>query len=431
MTPKHYWLYFLICFIGLIPGTSSALLEIEITQGVESALPIAITKVQGDTPIDAALLESVVYSDLYRSGMFSIIDKKKYPQQKVSAEQINYDLWRNLGVEALLSMSINKADAGQVKVQFELFDLVRKDRVLGHVVTVDQKQLRRAAHKISDVVFEELTGIKGAFSTRIAYISEVKSRDKKQFELQIADADGYGPKTIYSSPKQLMSPAWSPDGRKLAYVSFENDKSEIFVQDISTGQRSKLSSQPGINSSPAWSPNGKFMAMTLSVGGNPDIYIMELSSRKLTKLTQHYGIDTEAAWLPDGRSIVFTSNRSGSPQLYQIPVTGGTPTRLTFEGSYNAAASVSPTGDVMALVHGGGQGYQIAIQNLAGDNFRILTEGTLDEAPSFAPNGSMIIYSTSYRNSSVLSAVSADGRVKQRLSLQKGKVREPVWSPFR
>ena len=431
MTPKHYWLYFLICFIGLIPGTSSALLEIEITQGVESALPIAITKVQGDTPIDAALLESVVYSDLYRSGMFSIIDKKKYPQQKVSAEQINYDLWRNLGVEALLSMSINKADAGQVKVQFELFDLVRKDRVLGHVVTVDQKQLRRAAHKISDVVFEELTGIKGAFSTRIAYISEVKSRDKKQFELQIADADGYGPKTIYSSPKQLMSPAWSPDGRKLAYVSFENDKSEIFVQDISTGQRSKLSSQPGINSSPAWSPNGKFMAMTLSVGGNPDIYIMELSSRKLIKLTQHYGIDTEAAWLPDGRSIVFTSNRSGSPQLYQIPVTGGTPTRLTFEGSYNAAASVSPTGDVMALVHGGGQGYQIAIQNLAGDNFRILTEGTLDEAPSFAPNGSMIIYSTSYRNSSVLSAVSADGRVKQRLSLQKGKVREPVWSPFR
>ena len=173
------------------------------------------------------------------------------------------------------------------------------------------------------------------------------------------------------------------------------------------------------------------MAMTLSMGGNPDIYIMELRTRKLTKLTQHYGIDTEAAWSPDGRNIVFTSNRSGSPQLYQIPVTGGTPTRLTFEGSYNAAASVSPMGDAVAMVHGTGSGYQIAIQNLAGNNFRILTEGTLDEAPSFAPNGSMIIYSTRYRNSAVLSAVSADGRVKQRLRLQKGKVREPVWSPFR
>jgi TolB protein len=431
MTLRHILFYLYAGLLGLLPGSVFALLEIEITQGIESALPIAITQVQGDTPIDAALLESVVYSDLYRSGLFSIVDKKKYPQQKVSEEQIDYEVWRNLGVEALLSMSINKSDAGQVKIQFELFDLVRKDRALGHVVTVDQKQLRRAAHKISDVVFEELTGIKGAFSTRIAYISEIQNRDKKLFELQIADADGYGPKMIYSSPKQLMSPAWSPDGRKLAYVSFENDKSEIFIQDISTGQRTKLSSQPGINSSPAWSPDGSYMAMTLSMGGNPDIYIMELRTLKLTKLTQHYGIDTEAAWSPDGRNIVFTSNRSGSPQLYEIPVIGGTPTRLTFEGSYNAAASVSPMGDAVAMVHGTGNGYQIAIQNLAGNNFRILTEGTLDEAPSFAPNGSMIIYSTRYRNSAVLSAVSADGRVKQRLRLQKGKVREPVWSPFR
>ena len=430
VTLRHYWFFLCICFFSLIPRSGFTLLEIEITQGVESALPMAITQVHGDTPIDAALLESVVYSNLYRSGLFSIIDKKKYPQQRVNAEQIDYEVWRNLGIEALLSISINKSDAGQVKIQFELFDLVRRERTLAHTVTVDQKQLRRASHKISDVVFEKLTGIKGAFSTRIAYISEIQNRDKKVFELQIADADGYGPKTIYSSPKQLMSPAWSPDGRKLAYVSFENDKSEIFIQDISTGQRSKLSSQPGINSSPVWSPNGKYLAMTLSVGGNPDIYIMELSTRKLTKLTEHYGIDTEAAWSHDGRSIVFTSNRSGSPQLYQIPVTGGTPTRLTFEGSYNAAASVSPMGDVLAMVHGGGKGYQIAIQNHAGSNFRILTEGTLDEAPSFAPNGSMIIYSTRYKNSTVLSAVSADGRVKQRLRLQKGKVREPVWSPF-
>lgn len=431
MSYKKIWLFLLFNFLILTSSPSFALLEIEITQGVESALPIAITDVAGDTPIDAALLGSVVYSDLYRSGLFSIVDKKKYPQQKINADQVDYELWRNLGVEALLSMTINKAAAGQVKIQFELFDLVRKNRSLGHVVTVDQKQLRRAAHKISDLVFEQLTGIKGAFSTRIAYISETANKDKKKFELQIADADGFGPKTIYSSPKQLMSPAWSPDGRKLAYVSFENDRSEIYVQDLSTGTRSKLSSQPGINSAPAWSPDGSFMAMTLSVGGNPDIYIMELNSRKLRKLTNHHGIDTEADWTPDGRYVVFTSNRSGSPQLYQIPAGGGSPTRLTFDGNYNAAASVSPSGDTVSMVHSSGRGYQIGIMNIDGSNFRLLTEGTLDEAPSFAPNGSMIIYSTRHNNSTVLSAVSADGRVKQRLRLQKGKVREPAWSPFR
>tara|TARA_R110002049_G_scaffold15822_1_gene64131 strand:- start:21038 stop:22327 length:1290 start_codon:yes stop_codon:yes gene_type:complete len=408
-----------------------ALLEIEITQGVEAAMPVAITPVSGDMPIEATLLESVVFSDLHRSGYFSIIDKKNYPQQTVKLDEVDYNRWRNVGIEALLTMTATSAGDGKVRVQFELYDLVRKSRVLGHSVTTKKNQLRKVAHKISDLVFEKLTGIKGAFSTRIAYISEAGGKSGKTYQLQIADADGYNPRTVFSSSKQLLSPAWSPDGRRLAYVSFENERTEIFVQDISTGKRTKISSEPGINSAPAWSPDGTSIALTLSSGGSPDVYILDVESRKLRKLTDHYGIDTEPAWSPDGRFVYFTSNRSGAPQIYRVSFGGGSPKRMTFEGNYNAAPSVSVDGKSLAMVHKNDGGYQIGLLDTETNSFRLLTDGTLDEAPSFAPNGSMIIYSTRHNNSTVLSAVSADGRVKQRLSLQKEKVREPSWSPFR
>ncbi len=422
----------ILFFVFAITNNVHALLEIEITQGIESALPIAITPVSGDSPVDATLLESVVYSDLYRSGYFSIIDKSNYPQQTVKLDQVEYGLWRNNGMEALLVMGVTNAGDDKVRVQFELYDLVRKQRALGHSVTTSKKQLRKVAHKISDVVFEKLTGIKGAFSTRIAYISEAVSKNKKKkFQLQIADADGYNPRTVFSSSKQLMSPSWAPDGRRVAYVSFENERTEIFVQDITTGARSKLSSEPGINSAPAWSPDGNYLALTLSSGGDPEIYIMDVASRKLRKLTNHYGIDTEPAWSPDSRFIYFTSNRSGSPQVYQVPFGGGSPKRLTFDGNYNAAPTVSADGKFIAMVHSSGEGYKVGVFDIEKNAFRLLTDGVLDEAPSFAPNGSMIIYSTRHNNSTVLSAVSADGRVRQRLQLQKGKVREPAWSPFR
>lgn len=414
----------------LFSSNAHALLEIEITQGVESAMPVAITLVAGNLPVEATLLESVVYADLQRSGYFSIIDRKNYPQLVVKLDQVDYPKWRNVGIEALLSMTATLADEGKVRVQFELYDLVRKNRLLGHSVTINKNQLRKVAHKISDLVFEKLTGIKGAFSTRIAYISEGGDKNDKKYQVQIADADGYSPRTIFSSSKQLLSPAWSPDGRRLAYVSFENDHSEIFVQDVSTGKRTKISSQPGINSAPAWSPDGLSIAMTLSSGGNPDIYIVDLENRKLRKLTDHYGIDTEAEWSPDGRFIYFTSNRSGAPQIYRVSFGGGTPKRMTFEGNYNAAPSVSADGNFIAMVHRNDGGYRIGLLDIERNSFSLLTDGVLDEAPSFAPNGSMIIYSNRHNNSTVLSAVSADGRVRQRLSLQKEKVREPSWSPF-
>jgi len=428
---SKYFLTFFLAWMLLISKSSYALLEIEITQGVKSAMPLAITPVDGDMPIAATLLESVVFADMHRSGYFSIVDKKKYPQQKIELDKVDYNIWRNMGIEALLSMRAHATGQDQVRVQFELYDLVRKTRALGHSVTVDSDQLRKVAHKISDLVFEKLTGIKGAFSTRIAYISEASSNEGKKYQLQIADSDGYNPRTIFSSSKQLMSPAWSPDGRRVAYVSFENERSEIFVQNVSTGKRSKVSSHPGINSAPSWSPDGGSLALTLSSGGDPEIFILDIESGKLRKLTNHYGIDTEAAWSPDGRFIYFTSNRSGSPQVYQVPFGGGSPKRLTFEGSYNAAPSVAADGKTIAMVHRNDDGYRIAVLDTDTNAFSLITDGVLDEAPSFAPNGSMIIYSTRHNNSTVLSAVSADGRVKQRLRLQKEKVREPSWSPFR
>lgn len=419
--------------ISLVSVNSSyALLEIEINEGVESAMPIAVLAVKSDGLESAALLESVVYSNLYRSGMFSLLERKQHPQGEVTSNNLDYDAWRNISIEGLVSMQLSEQVDDQLKLEIELYDLVRKRRAMGRSIVFKKAALRRVAHKVSDVIFEQFTGKPGAFSTRIAYISETYNRDQqKNYQLLIADSDGYNPTAIYTSPKQLMSPAWSPDGKQLAYVSFENDRSEVFLQQMASGQREKISSHPGINSAPAWSPSGDYLALTLSFGGNPDIYIMDVRTRKLRQLTRHYEIDTEPAWTPDGRYLVFTSNRSGAPQIYRISVSGGEPVRLTFIGNYNAAPTVSPDGEYIAMVHNSGDGYRIALTDNNGNQFRQVTNGVLDEAPSFAPNGSMIIYSTRYKKGIVLSAVSVDGRVKQRLRLQQGKVREPAWSPYR
>lgn len=427
---KIYQIIFLLSVINI--NVAQALLEIEVNKGIESAMPIAIVPVKSGDVQNAALLESVVYSNLYRSGLFVMFDKKQHPQKEVSNTDINYDVWRNLGVEALVSMSFQEQEGEQLKLQIELYDLVRKRRAIGRSIVFEQQVLRRVAHKISDVIFEELTGKRGAFSTRIAYISEtVGTKQSKSYQLLVADSDGYNPKVIFTSNRQLMSPNWSPDGKKLTYVSFENDRAEIFLQNVVSGERRVISSQTGINSAPAWSPSGDYLALTLSFSGSPDIYVMDMRTSKLRQITTHYGIDTEPSWTPDGRYLLFTSNRSGSPQIYKLPVLGGEPVRMTFSGSYNAGASVSPDGEYVAMVHNNGDGYRIALTDINGNQFRLLTDGVLDEAPSFAPNSSMIIYSTRHLNNIVLSAVSVDGKVKQRLSSQRGKVREPAWSPYR
>lgn len=411
-----------------------AILEIEITQGIEGALPIAIVPFQwqgteGGSPENVA---AIVTADLHRSGQFSPYPAAEFPQRPTAAGEVDFSAWRSLGVESLVIGTVQAQSDGRYAVQFQLFDVVRGRSLLGYNIPAVKNDMRKVAHKISDLIYKALTGQRGAFSSRVAYISELSpSQNAERYSLQVSDSDGYNARTVFTSSAPLMSPAWSPDAQRIAYVSFENDYPQVFVQHLRGGSRSRVSDKPGINSAPAWSPDGRSLALTLSVDGNPEIYVMDMTARRLTRLTRSSSIDTEPAWMPDGRSLVFTSDRSGQPQLYRVAVAGGRAKRLTFEGSYNAAADVSPDGSKIAMVHYDGTGYRIAVLDLRNRIFRVLTDGRLDESPSFAPNGSMIIYATEYRDRAVLAAVSVDGRVRQRLTLQEGDVREPVWSPFR
>jgi TolB protein len=327
---------------------------------------------------------------------------------------------------------VRPVEAGRYLVQFQLIDILGGKVLLGERYQVGgEGSLRRLAHQIADIIFEKLTGQRGAFSTRIAYVTVNRDVGNRfPYVLNVADSDGYSPQPIVRSPEPILSPAWSPDARKLAYVSLEGRRSQVYVQDVATGTRERVSASPGINSAPAWSPDGQYLAMTLSKDGNPEIYLLSLATGALQRITNNPAIDTEAAWAPDGRSIVFTSDRGGSPQIYRASPGGGPAERLTFEGSYNARASFSPSGRVLAVVHRAAGRFRIAALDLTTGALRVLTEGALDESPSVAPNGSMVIYATRSGGRGVLAAVSMDGQVHQRLVATEGEVREPAWSPF-
>ena len=422
---------FTLAIFLVVAQSAHAVLEIEITQGVEGALPIAIAVFAGDTYTSPEAVENIVRNDLASSGLFDVLDKQRFPELVVNPSQLDFNAWRNAGVESLLLGKITQAGE-QYRIEFQLIDLIRKKRLLGNVIPASAKDVRKVGHKISDLVFEALTGVRGAFSTRVAYVSTInKGTDNQKYVLQVADADGHNARTIFSSAKQILSPAWSPDGSRLAYVSFETGNSAIFVQDIIQGTRAKVSAKSGINSAPAWSPDGRRLALTLSAGGSPDIYILDIAAKNLQRLTSGPSIDTEPSWMPDGKSLLFTSDRSGGAQIYQVSANGGKAQRLTFDGKYNAAADVSPDGRFMTLVNNSGNGFRVAVMDMQSKAMRVISNGNLDEAPSFAPNGSMIMYATADQGRGVLAAVSADGRVKQKLRLTEGDVREPSWSPFR
>ncbi len=415
-----------------ISQLAHAKLEIEIIQGNASALPIAIIPMQwlSADPRPETGVSEVISSDLYRSGLFEPLADEDMVDRPVDEESIRYGTWRLLKVDYVMIGQVRDAPGGTgYDIVYQLFDVHTQESLLSQITTVGFGDLRFGAHRVADAVYEKLTGVPGAFSTRIAYISSTGTGNAQNYQLFVADADGFNPQAVVGSPEPLLSPNWSPDGQQLAYVSFEKGNSAIYVQNVATGQRELVSSGKGINGAPAFSPDGRSLAMTLSYTGNPEIYIRDLATGQKRQLTNHWSIDTEPLWSPDSQWIYFTSDRGGRPQIYRVAAAGGKASRITREGEYNARASISPDGTRIAVAHGRGNEYRIAVLDMDTGRMRILTPGVLDESPSFAPNGSMILYATREGERGVLSAVSADGNVRQRLILTEGDVREPAWSP--
>jgi TolB protein len=423
----------IILLVTALMLNNASALDITIEQGIENPIPVAIVPFGWSqaslAPID---LSEIIVSDLERSARFEAMDFKDLPQQPSEFQNINFKDWRLLGMENLVIGQLIQTSTGDYEVEFRLIDVYKEKQIAGFRLPSTEAQLRTTAHELSDIIYKKLVGVRGAFATRIAYITVNKNREGiKTFALQIADADGHNPQVLLESPEPLLSPSWSPDGKRLAYVSFEGKNSAIFVQDIKTGKRDKVAANRGINSAPSWSPDGSRLAMTLSKDGNTEIYIMHLASNSLQRITKNKAIDTEPNWSSDGKKLAFTSDRGGSPQIYEISVLGGSKAkRLTFEGAYNARPRYSADGKSLIMVTGEKGIYRIAILDLRNGFFDILTKSRLDESPSFAPNDHMIIYTTTGARGTALAAVSADGQVHQRLELQDGEVREPAWGPF-
>ena len=431
ITMRKFLLSILFCLVHA--QVIAAPLTIQITKGEQGALPIAVVPFawQGPGAGPSQDLAEIIRSDLARSGLFKPMPVSDMLARPKDGKEVSFKDWQVLRMENLVVGQVQPSGAGNYLVRFQLFDVFKHEQLAGYNVPTRERDLRATAHHIADIIYEKITGRRGAFATKVAYVTSInQGGGKEKVVLQVADADGYNPQTIVSSYEPLMSPAWSPDGRNLAYVSFEGKKASVYVQGVYTGKRQKVASYRGINGAPAWSPDGKKLAMTLSKDGNPEIYVLDLQKRSLLRLTKHYSIDTEPTWSPDGRYIAFTSARGGQPQIYRVPAAGGDVQRVTYKGTYNARATYSPDGNSMALVNRHAGAFRIAVLDLKTNAMKIVSDGRLDESPSFAPNGDMIIYATKVRGVGELAAVSVDGNIKQRLALQVGDVREPAWSPF-
>ena len=423
-----FFLLLVTCNLLLAPE-GRAVLTIEITQGADTGVPIAIVPFafegKGEPP---QALAAIVEADLARSGRFRTLPRKDFPAAPHEDKEVVFKDWRALKPEALVIGSV-RAAKDKFQVQFRVYDVFKETQLAGYRYTVSAGALRAVAHQISDVIHEKLTGQPGAFDTRIAYVTK-EAAGPAAFKLQVADSDGYNPQTTLKSPEPIMSPAWSPDGRRLAYVSFEDKRAKVYLQNLSDGKRALIAEFKGINSAPAFSPDGKRLALTLSRDGNTEIYGLNFETKELRRLTNEPAIDTEPSWSPDGKYLVFTSDRSGRPQLYRMSAEGGSAERLTFEGDYNARPVYAPDGKTLTLVNGQQGRYHIATLRLDNGALQVLTDTPLDESPSFAPNGAMILYATEHRGRGVLASVSADGRVRQLYRFEEGDVREPAWSPY-
>lgn len=430
MSAKKTLLVLALSLLLAIPA--AAQVRIEITGGAEAALPIAAVPFRGNDNAPEADIARIIRANLYRSGLFAPLDPDNHIGNPARFEDVRFRNWRALGVDSLVVGEIDPAPEGGYTVRFELIDVYAGNRITGQRYRVSGGDLRGLAHTISDQIFTALIGKSGGFNTSLAYIQVSGEAGSQEHQLIIADADGHRPQTILTSGQPLLSPRWSPDGQRIAYVSFESGRSsQIYVQMVATGERRAVTQFAGINSAPAWSPDGRQLAVTLSRDGNPNIYIINADgSGDPRQLTRRGGIDTEPTWSADGRHIYFTSNRGGGPQIYRMPASGGDAVRVTFDGPYNASPSVSDDGRFLAFAHRSDRGFQIAIQDLNSGVMRTLTEGPLDESPSFSASGGMIAYTRAIGDRSEIATVSVFGRVQGQLTDFRETVREPDWGPL-
>jgi len=430
--------FIFVCLGALFGFEANAELNIIITQGVDNPVPVAIVPFARETNLALGEdIAEIVGNDLEQVGEFRTLSRSNMLSLPSQENEVFYRDWRALAQEYLLIGKINQAPGSQlIQVQYELFDINREVKMAGEILTGGVNQLRDIAHEISNVVFEQVTGIRGAFTSQILYVvADYISADQASFRLEKADYDGQRPQVLLESQEPIMSPSWAPNGQDVAYVSFETDLPRIYIQNIATGQRRQITNYPGINSSPVWSPDGTKLAMVLSKDGSPDIYVQDLRTNELTRVTDHPAIETEPSWSTDSRSIVFMSDRAAQPQIYQIELGASSfdIERLTYDCFQCAKGQFLPDG--VNLVHVRREtrqspNYQIAIMNVDTGRVITLTDTSLDESPSVAPNGSMIMYGTKFNGRGVLDAVSIDGRVKFRLPSTQGDVREPSWSPY-
>ena len=416
----------------LVSAPAGAQLTVQITQGVADPIQLAIVPfgwaTAGAAPWDVA---ATIDSDLARSGRFAPLARANMLEFPHTAAEVDAANWRLLKVDYVVVGKLVALADGRFELQYELINTLTGQRLLGQAIPSGRESLKLASHRASDAIFEKILGMRGAFATRIAYVAVDGPAQGRRFRLIVADSDGANPRVVLQSGQPIMSPAWSPDGASLAYVSFEGGTSSVFVQQLATGQRARVSARSGINGAPSFSPDGRRLALALSRrDGNVDVYLLTLANQQLTRLTESPAIDTEPAFSPDGTQVYFTSDRGGSPQIYRVATTGGSAQRVTFEGNYNARPRVAPDGKSLAMVTLDQRAYRIATLDLERRGSRVLTSGRQDESPSIAPNGAILIYATRDGRRGVLATVSIDGRVQQRLAGGEGDIREPAWSPY-
>ncbi len=422
----RFLLQFLSVFSLLIGVGASAHagMEIQVIGGASSKIPVALVSFHGTADQPKPALTQIVGEDLARSGQFRQIETAGL-QQPAEPGQIDYKVWHGKGAEALVIGRVMALPGGRFDVRFRLVDAVKQVQLAGFSYNVSPEQWRATAHEIADVVYEKLTGQKGAFNTRIAFVQ----KRGKRYELRVADADGETPRTVVRSNEPLISPAFSPDGGRLAYVSFEDKKPVVYVQSLRDGSRRQAAAFKGSNSAPAWAPDGNRLAVVLTRDEASQIYIVNADGGGATRITQGGNIDTEPVFSPDGKTLYFTSDRGGSPQIYRMSASGGDAKRVTFDGNYNVSPAISPDGKLLAYIRREGGRFQVAVQDLATGQSRVLTDSAHDESPSFAPNGQTVLYATVLNGHGILGTVSLDGKTRARLSESGVDAREPVWGP--